>query len=104
MRRPTIKLQHPDKSFYKFITSSELATLLEKKEAFRVTARKSKDFIYRMTPEPEAIRTIDEASPPSITSSDMQANVGLCESRNRIKQAQAKVHIFGEDRLVATFA
>lgn len=52
-----------------------------------------------MIPAVIGLRDMNEASPPSITSSEIQANAGI-GSKSAIRRARAKVAIYAESRLV----
>lgn len=102
MRRPVIQLRNEDGSHSRYLTSSEVTTLLQKKEAVRISSRKGAAFQYKLLPQPEPLRTLNEFSAPSITMSDMLANAGLIASRSRTYEAKAKVEEFSKNRFRAT--
>lgn len=72
------------------------------KVVMRVTSRKNlRGITYRLIPQPEPLRDMNEASVPSITMADMQAYVGLTNPGAR-RHAQAKVAEFSRTRLILT--
>lgn len=70
--------------------------MLRQKEAIRVSKPKNSNIVLRLIPQPEALRSMDQASPPSITSSEMMANVGI-GGRAQIRSARAKIREFMKD-------
>jgi hypothetical protein len=77
LRRPTIILQNTDRSFCRFITKHEMERLLRQKEAVRVSKRKNPRIAIRLIPQPVSLRSMHEASTPSITAADIEAYVGI---------------------------
>lgn len=110
MRRPSIRLLLSSGVFCQHITDREAEELAKKGYAVRVTPpskkRKKKGRIplpgvitYRLLPEPPILRSMDEASPPSITTADMLANVGITPGlgdtdRGRMYRARKKIRLF----------
>lgn len=109
MRRPTIRLLLSDGTFCQYITPREASDLEARGRAVRQkrgskkkknTARGMPSWItYKLLPEPVALRSMHEASPPSITSSDMLANVGITPGLGEadpavIRRAQKKIRLF----------
>lgn len=111
MRVQTIELQNPDGSRNRWIGDCVLSDLIkqgavdvfEKRAKGKKQKRKqSTAIVARLKPKIEPLRSIYEASAPSITMSDMLANVGLTRdsnstaeiSRGRILQARAKINAF----------
>lgn len=70
------------------------------KSAIRVTARKNlRGITYRLVPQPESLRDMNEASVPSITMSDMESYVGINGPGAR-RAARGKVSVFSRTRLI----
>lgn len=70
------------------------------KSVIRVTSRKNlRGITYRLVPQPEPLRDMNEASVPSITAADMEAYAGLMGHGMRMK-ARGKVSEFSQTRLI----
>ena len=74
---------------------SELNQLLNSRppQARKINNRKTPRQVYRLLPAVVALRTLHEASPPSITASDMRANAGL-SSKGAQRRARIKLKEF----------
>lgn len=94
-RRPNIQLRNTDGSHNRYLTVSELEQLLYSKppQVKKVRNPKLKRQVYELLPPVIALRSMHEASPPSITCSDMKANVGL-SSVGAKKRARIKIREF----------
>ncbi len=107
----TIQLQNHDRSHSRWIGQIELADMERRKEVDVFTKGRKGSVIARLRPKVEALRSMKEASKPSITYADVLANVGLCErpnstlelSRGRHLAAQAKIAAFGDDHMRCTW-
>lgn len=72
------------------------------KTVIRVTSRKNlRGLTYRLVPQPESLRDMNEASAPSITMSDMESYVGINGPGLR-HAARGKVSVFSHSRLILT--
>lgn len=101
MRKSNVQLQNHDRSHNRWIGPRELATMQEKGDV--VVFMKGKGakvkVVARLTLPVEALRSMNEASAPSITMSDMLASLGLNGKKNSIlpvshgRQAQAREKI-----------
>ena len=113
MRYLTIRLQLHDGGFCRFISAREAEDLEQRGDAVRIghpklSKKKRKRgmvqpsmLTYRLIQHPEPVRSFQEASPPSITRSDMLAYVGITPGegpadRKRIERARDKVSVFAE--------
>ena len=102
MEYATIKLQNSDRSHNSFITVRERDALLYSvpPQAIRVSKLRAKGQTYRLLPPVVPLRDMHEASAPSITMSDMLANVGLSRKfgerapRRRQQMARDKIEMF----------
>lgn len=73
-----------------------------KKTAMRVTSRKNlRGITYRLLPQPDSLRDMNEASVPSITMSDVESYVGINGPGAR-RSARGKVAEFSRTRLILT--
>lgn len=73
-----------------------------RKEVKRIRLPGQRNPVFQLIPQPEPSKS--EMSPPSITTSDMLANVGLAESMAHVYRVRDKIREFGNSRLRATFA
>lgn len=100
--RPIISLQLHTGTHCRYIGVREAATLEKSGQAKRVITRKDAKFnrqIFRLhPPPPEPLRDMNEASPPSITMSDMEAFVGIGSDAAQ-HLARKKVEMFRKDSL-----
>jgi hypothetical protein len=109
---PAIRLELHDGSFSQWITVREaniIVTVRKSGEYRKPPTRKKKSknqhrqsITVRLFPPVESLRSFHEASPPSITRSDMLANVGITPGEGEadqahVKRAQAKIEIHGEE-------
>lgn len=112
MRRPSIALQNVDGSHCRYLGPGEAEELerkgdirrlaakpMSKKKRRRLAVDFSRRIVYRLIPHPEPVRSFKEASPPSITRSDMLANVGITPGlgeadRNAMRRARIKIAEF----------
>jgi hypothetical protein len=102
-----------DGGFCRFISAREAEDLEQRGDAIRIghpklSKKKRKRgmvqpsmLTYRLVPHPEPLRSFNEASPPSITRSDMLANVGITSgegpaNKKSIEKARAKIAVFAE--------
>lgn len=102
--RQTIQLQNADRSHSRYIGPLELESLLNsgRVHVFYKGSKKKQRLIARYLPQPEPLRSMDEASAPSITYADILANVGLTAdphstrqlTRGRQKRVQEKIAAF----------
>lgn len=105
-----IQLQHPDRTHCRWIGRIEMEDMERRKEV-TVSQRGNGRLIARLIPQPEPLRSIHEASKPSITYADVLASVGLQVrvnatndvSRGRMIAAQQKIAAFGEDHYRCTW-
>jgi hypothetical protein len=108
VRRPTIRLLLNSGVFCQYITAREASDLEARGLAERLKKHSKKknksrgmpsSVSYKLLPQPEPLRSMDEASPPSITRADMLANVGITPGlgdadQSRIRRARRKIRWF----------
>lgn len=100
LRRLAARLQNTDRSLCRYISVREGEEMVTNKSAVRVTARKNlRGITYRLLPQPEPLRDMNEASVPSITMSDMHSYVGMNGPGAR-RSARGKVAEFSRTRLI----
>jgi hypothetical protein len=114
VRRPTIRLLLSNGVFSQYISASEASDLVSSGRAERlkrISKKKNKSHgmaaavTYKLLPQPEPLRSMMEASSPSITRADMLANVGITPGigeadKGRIIRARHKIAVFGLERPV----
>lgn len=115
MQRPTIRLEDHNGVFLRCITAREAELIASKGDGDRVASRtvsrkkrkgkhaNAAPMTYRLKPPVPIKRTMDEASPASITPADILANVGIKRgegdvSRSHRIMVRRKIRAFAPQR------